>query len=115
MSFGSRLSKLRKEKGKLQADVAKDLGFARATYGAYEQDKRQPDFEALKKISTYFDVTIDFLLTGNNSVNSPDEMWKELLDPDKQVFFKDLLDAPEEKIEELIRFWEFIKERDKNK
>jgi hypothetical protein len=42
-------------------------------------------------------------------------MWKEFLDPKTQIFFKDLKDAPEEKIEELIRFWEFIKERDKNK
>lgn len=40
-------------------------------------------------------------------------MWKEFLDPKTQIFFKDLQNAPEEKIDELIRFWEFIQERDK--
>lgn len=64
-------------------------------------------------MAEFFGVSIDYLVTGNENGNSSDEMWRELLDPKKQVFFKDLMDAPEEKIEELIRFWEFIKERDK--
>lgn len=38
-------------------------------------------------------------------------MWEELLDPKTELFFKDLKDAPDDKIEELIQFWEFIKSK----
>ncbi|OHX39200.1 helix-turn-helix domain-containing protein [Cytobacillus oceanisediminis] len=115
MAFEDRLSSLRKEKKLTQQDMAAKLEIARTTYASYEQGHRQPDFETLKKIAGLFEVSIDYLLTGNTSNSSPDEMWEEFLDPHKRIFFKDLLDAPEEKIEELIKFWEIIRDRDKNK
>jgi transcriptional regulator with XRE-family HTH domain len=111
--LADRLKQLRNRKRKNQEDIAKILGITRQAYGHYENGNRQPDYEALKKLADYYEVSIDFLLTGEDQQGSSDEMWKEILDPQKQVFFKDLMDAPEEKIAELIRFWEFIKERDK--
>ncbi|MBO1000542.1 helix-turn-helix transcriptional regulator [Bacillus sp. SD075] len=113
--FSDRLKKLRSNKKMSQQQVADYLGISRQAYGKYEKDNAQPDFNSLKNLSSLFEVSIDYLITGNENTQSPDEMWKEFLDPKTQIFFKDLKDAPEEKIEELIRFWEFIKERDKNK
>lgn len=115
MAFEDRLTSLRKEKKLTQQDMASKLEIARTTYASYEQGHRQPDYDTLKKIADFFEVSIDYLLTGNKATTSPDEMWQELLDPKKRVFFKDLQEAPEEKIEELIEFWEFLKTRDKNK
>ncbi|MCT9852884.1 helix-turn-helix transcriptional regulator [Priestia megaterium] len=112
-NFAERLRALRKEKNMSQKELGKILGLAESTVGMYEQGKRQPDFETLKKISDFFSVTIDYLVTGNTIAKSSDDMWKEFLDPRTELFFKDLKSAPEEKIEELIRFWEFINERDK--
>jgi transcriptional regulator with XRE-family HTH domain len=113
--LGERLKKLRSRKGMSQEELSKNLGLTRGTYAHYEINKRQPDYDTLKKIADFFNVTIDFLITGNEKSESPDEMWQEFLNPRTQIFFKDLKDAPEEKIEELIRFWEFIKDRDKSK
>lgn len=113
--LGDRLTQLRKRKNLRQEDVAKKLGIARTTYAMYEQGNRQPDYDTLKIIGELYDVSLDYLITGNEHSNSPDEMWQEFLNPRTQIFFKDLQDAPEEKIEELIRFWEFIQERDKEK
>ncbi|SDN50748.1 DNA-binding transcriptional regulator, XRE-family HTH domain [Fictibacillus solisalsi] len=110
--FSSRLKKLRANKKMSQQELAAYLGITRQAYGKYEKEEAQPDFDSLKKLSSLFDVSIDYLITGNENTHSPDAMWKEFLDPKTQIFFKDLKDAPEEKIEELIRFWEFIKERD---
>jgi transcriptional regulator with XRE-family HTH domain len=112
-TFGDRLRKLRKEKKLSQKEFGKLFDLSESTIGMYERDERKPDYDTLKRIADFFDETIDYLITGKKITSSNDDMWKELLDPDKQVFFKDLLDAPEEKIEELIQFWEFIKERDK--
>ncbi|MEK4303694.1 helix-turn-helix domain-containing protein [Oceanobacillus sp. FSL K6-0251] len=113
--LGKRIAKLRRNKNLTQEELAKELDITRSSLSQYEVNKRQPDYDTLKKIAKYFNVSIDYLLTGNEFTNSPDEMWKEFLDPKTQIFFKDLQDAPEEKIEELIRFWEFIQERDKDK
>ena len=54
MEFNTRLTSLRKERKLLQADVANKVGIARATYGAYEQGSRQPDFETLEKLADFF-------------------------------------------------------------
>lgn len=111
--LGDRLKKLRNDHNWTQEDVARKLELSRGTYAHYEINKRQPDYDTLKKLSEIFDVSIDYLITGNKYSSSEDEMWKEFLDPKTQVFFKDLMDAPEEKIEELIKFWEIIRDRDK--
>ncbi|EFV74469.1 MULTISPECIES: helix-turn-helix domain-containing protein [Cytobacillus] len=111
--LGDRLKKLRNDHNWTQEDVARKLELSRGTYAHYEINKRQPDYDTLKKLSEIFDVSIDYLITGNKYSSSEDEMWKEFLDPKTQVFFKDLLDAPEEKIQELIKFWEIIRDRDK--
>lgn len=72
MEFNTRLTSLRKERKLLQADVANKV--ARATYGAYEQGSRQPDFETLKKLADFFGVSLDYLLGRTNiSALTPQE------------------------------------------
>lgn len=112
-TYGERLRKLRKSKGiDSQKEFGKMFGLSESTIGMYERSERRPDYETLVKFSEFFDVSIDYIITGRDNPNSSNEMWKELLDPKTKIFFKDLQDAPEEKIEELIRFWEYIKQRD---
>lgn len=112
--LGDRLKELRKSNNLSQEELSKRLNLNRGTYAHYELSKRQPDYKTLKKISDIFDVSLDYLITGNEYKKSPDEMWKEILNPKTEIFFKDLQEAPEEKIDELIRFWEFIKNKDKH-
>ncbi len=112
MDFGDRLKLLREKAGLTQKFVAEKIGVKNNTLSSYESAKRQPDYETLRKLADLYEVHIDYIITGNEHANSPEEMWQEFLDPKTQIFFKDLKDAPEEKIEELIRFWEYIKQRD---
>ncbi|MEZ2715385.1 helix-turn-helix domain-containing protein [Niallia circulans] len=108
--LGDRLKKLRGNKS--QEEVAERIGISRARYSHYETERSQPDFETLKKLSDYFNVSIDYLVTGENGKSpSSDEFWKEILDPETQLFFKDLYEAPEESIKELKEIWEVIKKR----
>lgn len=62
MSFGKKLSLLRKKHNLTQSNLAKKLGVSRGTIGMYEIDKRDPDTSTLKKISTLFNISIDYLL-----------------------------------------------------
>lgn len=110
--FGERLKALRLERKNTQQDMASLLGLSRQAYGYYENELRQPDYEVLKKLAAYFNVSIDYLITGKEEQAKESSEWEELLDPSTELFFKDLLHAPEEKRAELKRMWEVIKRLD---
>lgn len=76
-----RLLSLRKNIGKTQEEVAKELGITRATYANYEAGKTQPDFDILLKIANYFNVSLDYLCDHpyNNQVGYIPEEKKELV------------------------------------
>ena len=58
------LKQLRESKAITQFELSKDLKISASTIGMYEQGRREPDGETLKKIAQYFGVTTDYLL-GN--------------------------------------------------
>ena len=58
------LKKIRKEKNLNQLKVAMDLNISREALSHYENGKRQPSLEMLNKLSRYFNVSIDFLVNG---------------------------------------------------
>lgn len=55
---------VRKQKKYSQLKVALDLSISREAISYYENGKRSPDMEMLVKLSEYFNVSIDFLITG---------------------------------------------------
>lgn len=115
MEFSTRLTSLRKEKKLLQADVANKVGIARATYGAYEQGSRQPDFDTLEKLADFFGVSLDYLLGRTNiSALTPQEKDEADFqafanDPELNVFYKELPESDEEAVRKLRNIWEIIK------
>lgn len=113
--LGERITLLRKNNKLTQEQLANNLKITRSSLSQYETNSRQPDYKLLEKIADFFHVSIDYLITGNEHRNSSVEICKESLNPKIQMFFRDLQNAPEEKIDEIIRFWEFIKEEDKKK
>ena len=66
MKFGTVLRKLIEEHGITQKSLAAKLNLAPSTLGSYVQNTREPDFELLKKIASYFQVTTDYLLELDN-------------------------------------------------
>ncbi|MEG0227498.1 MAG: helix-turn-helix transcriptional regulator, partial [Lachnospiraceae bacterium] len=64
MNFASVLKDLREAKHITQEDLALYLKVSRPTIAGYETKSRQPDFEKLLKMSKYFNVSVDYLLTG---------------------------------------------------
>lgn len=47
-----------------QQKVALDLNISREALSHYENGKRDPSLDMLKKLSRYFNVSIDFLING---------------------------------------------------
>ena len=60
------LRSVRKKKGLNQLKVAFDLNISREALSHYENGKRSPDIQMLRKLSEYFNVSIDFLINGKD-------------------------------------------------
>lgn len=58
------LKKIRKKNHLNQLKVAMDLNISRESLSYYENGKRNPDIAMLKKLSEYFNVSIDYLING---------------------------------------------------
>ena len=61
-SFSNRLIALRKERGLTQAELAKLTHLQRSTLSGYETEGKEPTFETLCALASYFGVTTDYLL-----------------------------------------------------
>lgn len=57
---------IRKQQNINQQKVAMDLNISREVISYYENGKRNPDLQMLKLLSEYFNVSIDFLINGED-------------------------------------------------
>ena len=60
---------IRKRKKLNQLKVAIDLNISREALSHYENGKRSPDVQMLRRLSEYFNVSIDFLVNGREYEN----------------------------------------------
>ncbi len=58
------LKEIRKKKNLNQQKIALDLSISREAISYYENGKRSPSVETLVLLSNYFNVSIDYLITG---------------------------------------------------
>lgn len=73
MSLGSKIFKLRKEKGLSQEDLAEQIGTTRQAISKWENDKGFPETEKLLQLSNIFEVSTDFLLKDEKTEKGADE------------------------------------------
>lgn len=62
MNFEARLKQLRKEKDITQEQLAKVLNYGRTAIAGYETGRNEPSIQDLNKLSSYFNVSVDYLL-----------------------------------------------------
>ncbi len=65
---------VRKAKGYSQQKVAMDLSISREALSYYENGRRSPDIAMLRKMSEYFNVSIDFLINGREFMDNRREL-----------------------------------------
>jgi len=111
LRYGDRLKKLRQRKKLSQKELTDRLNLNRSTYARYETSSTQPDFDTLKVLADYFNVTTDYLL--GHELDDIDSMTDEEIDDEIKeiaseinVWFKD---EPEDKREELKLLRKIIK------
>ena len=62
--FMKGLREIRKKRNLNQQKVALDLNISRESISFYENGKREPSLALLVSMSKYFNVSIDYLITG---------------------------------------------------
>lgn len=62
------LKEIRKKKNLNQQKVALDLNISREALSHYENGKREPSLNMLIMMSKYFNVSIDYLITGKEFI-----------------------------------------------
>ncbi|MDR4436092.1 MULTISPECIES: helix-turn-helix domain-containing protein [Bacillus subtilis group] len=115
--FNKKLITLRKSKKLTQEEMANKIGVHRGTYANYERGHRQPDYDTLKKIADFFEVTIDYLLDQESEpiIREEKTPYIALNDPDLQIAFRDAADFSEEARRQAIDFINYLKEKEKAK
>lgn len=94
MKFSNKLRNLIEERNLTQKKVANDLNIAPSTMGGYVQGSSEPDFETLKRIAEYFNVSADYLLSMksiNCSSSSEDELirvFRSLTNEQQRIFIE---------------------------
>ena len=98
MTFGERITTLRKQLKLSQDDLAKRIGTSAPIVGRYERNEIKPSIETAKKIADILNTTVDYLIGGADAVKLDKKMLQriqdiqQLTDKDQEHIFA-LLDA----------------------
>jgi len=87
--------------GKLQNDIAKDLGISPASLSRYMVGDHLPGIKLLVKIAQYFDVTTDYML-GQSSYRTSSWQANRALDYAYENGYRDGLNEAAERIRDVI-------------
>lgn len=104
--FGNKIKDLRENKKITQAELAKILDVSPSTIGMWEQNRRTPDAESLKKISNVFNVSVDYIL-GKTDIRNYDNM-EPTIALHSEIPYDEL---PQEARDEINNFIEYVKQK----
>lgn len=126
-TLGEKLKTLREKSGKTQQEIANLLCLNRVTYTQYENNKRIPPLESLKKLSEIYNVTIDELTSNElqtknetSKISARDQRDLDKFLQQSEVMFDGELHQLDDEGREMLRdalkyaFWQ-AKEKNKRK
>jgi len=97
--LGKRIQEQRKLIGLTQAQLAAKIEVSHTQLTRYESKNVQPPADVLQRLSEIFDISIDYLVNGNQS----DKVEQTLKDAELIKNFKQLDQLPEEEKKSILR------------
>ena len=96
--------KLRDAKGVTDYAVAKACNFGKSTFSDWRSGRANPGVKKLQKIADYFNVSLDFLMTGEDKTQNAFG-FMSLSDPEQQLvaLFRQLNEKGQGKALELVK------------
>ena len=77
--LGTRIAALRRRAGLSQSELARRLRISPSAVGMYEQGRREPAVEVLLAMARIFDVSMDYLLTGEEQEKKEEQAVSQTL------------------------------------
>ncbi len=69
--LANRITQQRRNLGLSQLQLAQELSISPSALGMYEQSRRTPSLDTLTTMSQIFNVSLDYLITGNEFIPTP--------------------------------------------
>lgn len=117
--FSKVLRSLRNDDGLTQVELGKKLGLSGSAISMYERGEREPELEILETIADYFNVSIDYLNTGNIVSNSPSSLFsnsgENIIQTAKIALFGGADHVTDEMWQEVVNFAKYIEAREADK
>jgi len=125
MSIGKRIKHSRKVKNLTQTQLAKQVNVSSQVISNWEREYTSPNNDDIARLSKALEVSADYLIgnaikpgdaireTRGNYGRIEQDFLEFLQDPELSLWFKEISESPEDQVEELRDFWEFIKNRKK--
>ena len=111
----NQLKNLRTGKGVSQQIVADYLEITRQAYSNYENGNRAPDNETLLKLAEFFEVTVDYLLRGEEKTPTQ-EGERQISDSDMMfALWGDSDEMDQADMDEVKRYADYVRERKRKK
>ncbi len=97
--FGERLVYLRKQHKISQRKLGSYLGLSQSAIAKYERNESEPDIATLKKLSDFFDVSIDYLINEDDIICLKKEKYNKLIECSQKMsdIQKELMELLKEK------------------
>lgn len=80
MTFGERITLIRKQLKWSQEELAKKVGTSAPIIGRYERNEIKPSIDVAKKIADELNVTVDYLLGGSDKMVLDKKLLKRIED-----------------------------------
>lgn len=80
------LRSLRKSSGVTQNELAEAIGVTQQSVNKYENHNVEPDIESLKRISDFFDTSIDYIVGHSKLRFRPEDLDQYILNDDEAEF-----------------------------
>ncbi|WP_255233950.1 helix-turn-helix domain-containing protein [Bacillus altitudinis] len=112
-SLSERLKQLRNvyQPKLTQQALAEELNVSRETYARYETGDNEPGLDTLISLANFHHVSIEYLITGKRNVKYSN-LFSHRVNPKLAMFCNELQDTPDNKLDQLIHFWQYIKFKD---
>lgn len=114
--FYDKFTKLCTAKGVTAAEFSKDTGVAQSTISMWRKDGAVPSSENLVKVANYFDVSVNYLLAGEESEQQKSPTSDEIgFDDFTYAFANETKDLTEEDKQKLLEMARIFKEHQEKK
>ena len=85
LQYGERIARLREENGLTQEELSLKIGISRAALSHYEKNRRQPDYDIIRKLADFFGVSVDYVLGHTDIRETPESVINNALQDDPEL------------------------------